>query len=63
MVGAKPVRSSERSGFRKLTPKSNAHAEIMGLLSDVMVGLRADDHINLPPVVPSSLLGRDELEP
>jgi SNF2 family DNA or RNA helicase len=35
----------------ELTPKPNAEREIMGLLSDVMFGLKAEDYIELPPVI------------
>lgn len=34
-----------------LEPKPHAEAEIMGLLSDIMFGLRAEDHVDLPPIV------------
>jgi SNF2 family DNA or RNA helicase len=33
----------------EITPKPNAEAEIMGLMKDVMIGLRAEDYIDLPP--------------
>jgi len=41
---------SDYMGFT-LTPKAHAHDEIMGLMSDVMIGLRPDDHLELPEVV------------
>jgi len=44
--------NSDYMGYT-LTPKPHAEAEIMGLLGDVMVGLRAEDYIKLPPVVPN----------
>lgn len=34
---------------RDITPKAHAEKEIMGLLKDVMIGLRAEDYIDLPP--------------
>jgi SNF2 family DNA or RNA helicase len=35
----------------QVTPKENARPEIMSRLKDVMIGLRATDYIDLPPVV------------
>ncbi len=32
-----------------ITPKPNAEDEIMGLMKDVMIGLRSEDYIDLPP--------------
>lgn len=31
-------------------PKAHAEKEIMGLMKDVMIGLRAEDYIDLPPI-------------
>lgn len=36
---------------REVTPKGHAEEEIMGLLKDVMIGLRAEDYIDLPPLM------------
>lgn len=36
---------------RDVEPKGHAEKEIMGLLKDVMIGLRAEDYIDLPPRV------------
>lgn len=33
----------------EITPKPHAEAEIMGLMKDVMIGLRSEDYIDLPP--------------
>lgn len=33
----------------EITPKAHAEKEIMGLMKDVMIGLRAEDYIDLPP--------------
>ena len=41
-----------------LTPKPNAHAEIMDAVKDVMFGLRAEDYLKLPPVVPLNITVR-----
>jgi SNF2 family DNA or RNA helicase len=41
---------SDYMGYRH-TPKPHAQAEILNLLSDVMIGLRPDDHVELPEVV------------
>ena len=38
-----------------MEPKPHAEAEIMGLLKDVMIGLRAEDYIALPPKVMSKV--------
>jgi SNF2 family DNA or RNA helicase len=35
----------------KLAPKPNAGVEIMDRIRDVMIGLRAEDHMELPPVL------------
>ncbi len=32
-----------------IEPKANAEKEIMGLMKDVMIGLRSEDYIDLPP--------------
>lgn len=37
----------------KLEPKPHAHKEIMGLVKDIMIGMRAEDYIELPPFVPN----------
>ena len=37
----------------KHEPKPGAEEEVMDLISDVMVGLRAEDHVELPPVYPN----------
>lgn len=36
---------------RAIKPKPHAKAEIMGLMKEVMIGLRAEDYIDLPPRV------------
>lgn len=33
----------------EITPKPHAEKEIMGLMKDVMIGLRSEDYIDLPP--------------
>lgn len=38
-----------------LTPKAHAEREIMGRMKDVMIGLRAEDHLKLPEIVPNDL--------
>ncbi len=39
----------------KIEPKENAFDEIMGKLSDVMFGMRAEDYIDLPEVIPNPI--------
>lgn len=39
----------ENQFSREIKPKPNAEAEIMERLKDVMIGLRAEDYIDLPP--------------
>lgn len=34
---------------REIYPKAHAEKEIMGLMKDIMIGLRAEDYIDLPP--------------
>ncbi|WP_150526491.1 DEAD/DEAH box helicase [Roseibium sediminis] len=36
---------------RKITPKPNARKQIMGRMKDVMIGLRSQDYIDLPPQI------------
>lgn len=39
----------ENQFSREIKPKPNAEAEIMARMKDVMIGLRAEDYIDLPP--------------
>ncbi|QXV73609.1 SNF2 family helicase protein [Rhizobium phage RHph_X2_30] len=42
----------DKNQFTKaVTPKAHAKDEIMGLMKDVMIGLRSQDYIDLPPQV------------
>lgn len=47
--------NTDYMGF-KLTPTDNAYDDIMGRMKDVMIGLRASDYIELPPVVTNNLV-------
>lgn len=39
-----------------LEPKKHAEKQIMSRIKDVMIGLRAEDHVDMPPVRPNKIL-------